>query len=919
MSRPVRANELDDEREATTLPGGDAPAARTTGVAGTVALVQSSAGNAAAQRLLSSARLARVGPPPPPPPPGAVTHHTTAEIKAMTLEAFDKYAKSQADWALDPGVAADKAPLQALLEFARAEELGLQPVLGACGDMTVQALVDTGLDAAARDDLRIYSRAVVQSPAHPTVKLVAVDNVGKARIYGQALRKLEVMPGGVTIKKIFNKPEALDRLLAFGAVDSFVGYCAVKSPTMQAEDDSKTSPEITSYLAFHATGDEGFIGALPDVRNLHRFEHAALQRLAENVAIPQDKVVANARPLVLLLHSTFDHNGAFHRDPNMTTVITQPDKLVLLIEGKDTLGEMQGQLAGLAARYGHDGKIHEVMLAGHGNAQTIQMAGKLDAKGEEVRQDVSTKDKASDDFTAELVKNMASTPDSRIVLNACLTASNAVTPAKATGLPADPDAAAKEVRDAISSDPSLKDSIAAASAAKGVQVRGSNASFGQVGLLDKSGHLDVISKWDPKLTASKADYAREGNEPQGVMRALLEVWAADHAPTPHTTVARDIVNLRKDSKAKSWNPRIIAALYRAIDRKFDNAEFMRKLAEGAGSLSELGSEKDPGNLALWLPKEDADAIYTDITGADEWKSEPKLPLLAYQHWLQVTPAQGAAFKTHLASNFTCATAQEFVKIPFLGPNMAALLPVGTPTPAKGDLELALLGVIGPAVDPVCKQFLKDVAGTSAHFDAALNIDTLLDNASQQPAVETTVGLTAAAPTVTAPPALPANTDLDGDGTPDVYVEPMERKAAKTTTRTQLHSRPVEKGHLVTTLRANARLIVVGKSSDFYVVEHPTTPRFVLQKDVALGEKPNVDVDGDGINDFHVESITRRAAVTASHLNVRMFPGLEEKIVASLPKGAEVMVDGTSGDWFAIEHSGHTRFVHKDWLEFKAVA
>ena len=389
MSRPVRANDLDDEREENALQGGEPATARTTGVAGTVALVQASAGNAAAQRLLSGARLARAGPPPPP-PPGAVTHHTTAEIKAMTLEAFDRYAKDQADWALDPGVAAEKGQLQALLEFARAEELGLRPVLGGCGDMTVQALLDTGLDAAARDDLRVYSRAVVQSPAHPTIKLKAVDNVGKARIYGQALRKLEIMPGGVTIRKIFNEPEALDRLLAFGAVDAFVGYCTAKSPTLEAEDDAKSSPEITSYLAFHAAGDEGFIGALPEVRNLHRFEHDALRRLAENLATPPDKVIADKRPLVLLLHSTFDHNGAFHRDPNMTTVITQADKLVLMVEGKETLAAMQGQLAGIAARYGHDGKIHEVMLAGHGNAHSIQMAGTLDAKGAEVHERVRT-------------------------------------------------------------------------------------------------------------------------------------------------------------------------------------------------------------------------------------------------------------------------------------------------------------------------------------------------------------------------------------------------------------------------------------------------------------------------------------------------------------------------------------------------
>jgi hypothetical protein len=921
MSRPVRADELDDEREESALPGSEAPAARTAGVAGTVALVQATAGNAATQRVLSGARVARAGPPPPP-PPGAVTHHTTAEIKAMTLTAFDRYAKDQADWALDPGVAAEKGQLQALLEFARAEELGLRPILGGCGDMTVQALLDTGLDAAARDDLRFYSRAVVQSEAHPTIKLQAVDNVGKARVYGAALRKLEVMPGGVTIKKVFNEPEALDRLLAFGAVDSFQGYCTAKSPLLQAEDDAKSSPEITSYLAFHAAGDEAFIGSLPDVRNLHRFEHAALQRLTENLATPPDKVVADKRPLVLLLHSSFDHNGAFHRDPNMTTVITQPDKLVLLVEGKESLAAMQGDLAGIAARYGHDGKIHEVMLAGHGDAHSIEMTGKLDAKGKQVGEDVATKDPASDAFMAELVKNMATGPDSRIVLNACLTASNKVKApvdpkTNAPKLSDDPDAAANEVMASIKADPSLKDSIQAV-AGKGTQVRGSNASFGQVGLLDKSGHLDVVSAVDEKLTAPKNEYALKGNEPQGVMRALLETWAKDRTDTPKTTIARGIVDVRKKDETTPWNPRVISSLMRAIDRKFDNGELMRRLAEGAGALSELGQDKNPAGLG-WIPAGEADAIYTDMAKADEWAGQPKLPLLAYQHWLQVSPAQGANFKAQLVNNFTCRTAQEFVKIEFLKNSMAALLPAGTATPAKADLELALLGVIGPVVDPVAKQFLKDVAGTNAHFDAALGIDALLDNASQQDAVETIIGLTSTAPAAAATATGPANTDLDGDGAPDVFIEPMERKSATTTARTQLHSRPVERGRLVTTLRPNARLIVIGKSGDFYVVEHGTTPRFVLQTDVALGEKPNVDIDGDGVNDFHVESVTRRAAVTANHLNVRMFPGLEERIVASLPKGAEVMVDGTSGDWFAIEHARHTRFVHKDWLEFKPVA
>jgi hypothetical protein len=221
--------------------------------------VQASAGNAAVQRMLSGGRLARqVAPPLPVPPvlapptpaappvPGAVTQHTPAEIKAMTLEAFDGFAKGQADWALDPGLGAEVDALRGVLEFARAKEGGLSLVLGGCKKMTVQALLDTGLDAAARDDLRFYSRGVMQPPEHPTVKLTAIDDIGKARIYGQTLRKLEAVPGGVTIKKIFNQTEALDRLMAAAAVDSFIAYCTAASPTLQAEDPNQTSPEITS-------------------------------------------------------------------------------------------------------------------------------------------------------------------------------------------------------------------------------------------------------------------------------------------------------------------------------------------------------------------------------------------------------------------------------------------------------------------------------------------------------------------------------------------------------------------------------------------------------------------------------------------------------------------------------------------------
>jgi hypothetical protein len=79
---------------------------------------------------------------------------------------------------------------------------------------------------------------------------------------------------------------------------------------------------------------------------------------------------------------------------------------------------------------------------------------------------------------------------------------------------------------------------------------------------------------------------------------------------------------------------------------------------------------------------------------------------------------------------------------------------------------------------------------------------------------------------------------------------------------------------------------------------------------------NVDLDRDGVNDFRVEPITRRGAVTATRLNVRERPDLTATVLDGLPRGAPINLVGTSGDWFAIEHRPGTGFVHKDWVDLQ---
>jgi hypothetical protein len=79
---------------------------------------------------------------------------------------------------------------------------------------------------------------------------------------------------------------------------------------------------------------------------------------------------------------------------------------------------------------------------------------------------------------------------------------------------------------------------------------------------------------------------------------------------------------------------------------------------------------------------------------------------------------------------------------------------------------------------------------------------------------------------------------------------------------------------------------------------------------------NVDLDRDGVNDFRVEPMTRRGAVTATRLNVREKPDLAAAVLDALPKGARIDLIGTSDDWYAIEHRPGTAFVHKDWVDLR---
>ena len=827
---------------------------------GGILALQQGAGNAAVAALLGrtpapAGTLARDAGPALL-PGEAVVHHTQAEIDAMTLSQFHRFAADQADWATEPGrpAATPKMPrdhiakLRDLLEFAREKEGGTQPVLAGCGQMTVSALLANGLDVPTRELLRRYGRSVARVGV--VVGLEPVADLKRALDYARALERLEAIPGPGVSATIFEQDtqDQLGKLMDSGFFDDFIKYCQACDPLLQAENGA----EIKSYLLLRkdeATDPVSFLADLPEVRNYHRFEAAALKRLVAN-----RKYFKKDKPLVLILHSAFDHNGAFHRDPFLTDVITDDRKLTLMVEGKESLADVSAEIGPLAARYGKDDKIHSVMIAGHGNARGMQLAGTLDesildAGGESTEAEQNDRltsrggqTASTDAFMAELLKHMSNEPSSRIVLNACLTASNTVD----QQLDPDPDKAARQVSDAIAAEPSLATYLgqAAVKAGSKAEVRGANASFFQVSLMDAAGNLDIRPEGspDPMMTAAKVQYVRGGNEPQGCLRAVLEVWAQDRLATPRARTALDAIDARlKEPDSADWNQRVIRTLYAIVQGSPDNAELIRLLQATAGDVGELPIKAKcrVENLDS-VPDAHAETIYKGLTTATWWTSVPRVPLVVHQKWMSKDNSKRAEFLATLAG-FTCKTAEEFVDFGELAPHMPALLDLShAAAPSRAELTLALLGVVKDpsSPEPRSKAFLRAVVGTNPGFPPALGIDGLLDNLSDTESVETIIGVRDPAP-----------------DDPDAHVSK---------------------------------------------------------------KKPNVDLDGDGVNDFFVEPMTRQGMTSASLLNVRKKPGMDQRIVDQVPKGTMIEAIGTSGDWYAIEYKRKTRFVHKDWVQLSVI-
>ncbi len=775
------------------------------------------------------------------------TSHTGTELFDMTLSNFSLFAQQQVDWFNNTTVSSsNRQKLRTLLGIS-----SRQYVLSGIGHIRTGTLLSAGIISGTIDveqdkveAIQGYGRAVgeriIKTPHNSPWQVIR---------WGLQLKILYASPAVTSVMPTTFKQEHLENLVNGNYASDLVNYFATCSPKFEAENGS----DLASYILLRGEGRDPVFYAgtnlATNIKNFHRFQRLMLDRLSTNFQgadLPNNQ----RKPLTLILHTALDRNGAFHRDPNLTALIVNNNITALMIEGKETLTEVQGELASLASRYGKNNVIDQVMLAGHGDARSIELT---ENEGINLN-DPASATRASALFD-EILRNMSNdtsiAPHRRIVFNACLTGSNEVR------IPLDPDedTAQQEIRDHIATNSSLATHLQNRARAQGltnIDVRGANGSFAQVQLIDGNDGLDIILNWDPSLTSDKMSYIENGAEPVGALRAVLECWAGTGAADPNAMQTRvfSVMQNRVNNPVFSddWQETIIVTLYDIILNSYrTDGEKIRQMGEAAFRLDHMkvrrhariaelarGGVTIGGSMDNEIPR-----LYTALSSVSLWGSTDYISLVGFEAWMMKDSSKQSNFMNALTP-FTVATASEFIDdLPYISSALATLLPPGTTTPTRNQLLLACDIINKDSNNADARQFLLDVIGPgNRRFPVALNVGDILGNNPTEISILTTLGL------VTTPSdgsgstsEQDANIDLDGDRTNETYIEPLFDVRADSNVEITPRDRPNTSATVISpSIEAGRRLYIVGQTGAFYAIHNPASPRetiFILKSQVNL--------------------------------------------------------------------------------------
>ncbi len=516
----------------------------------------------------------------------------------ISFQDFKSYTDRQADWFTEPTLtAADRTVLWSLLSKANPGS----PALSGVGDVRIREL------APVTDtqwlDLIVYCRGA--DPTGHTVRIAPSGSVSSRIALGRALRLLETKIPGEVLELTVTQAQ-LEAVRSNALAPIIVDYWNQFSPHLQQTAGSVATGVDSEFQKIinlmNGVGFAPFLSLHGRVRSLHRFPVSTLQALKLNFL---DET--RTKRLYLILFTGTDYNGAFLKSiPLFQRLIEDRSKLVLMLEGQVSLNAISTEVPLIATKYGQpdsDGnhRIAQVMLAGHGGNRSMELAGTGSPNVRNGKVHYPTNGESLDldqnrVNTERLLSTLLDNLDpatARIVFAGCLVGSNsAPVNNPATGLPMTAD----EIRAHVT-DPAHESLVAATRRLATTHqptatIEGARASVGlgsATSLTDGAGNLHVEYSFDPDALGTASAYLVSGREPEGLMRAAVEVAASN------PVVAANHLRTRLGLAARTgW--------YDQCARLFAQ-EALRGVAAGAGidivRVNKLAHMTDPYFLAYW--------------------------------------------------------------------------------------------------------------------------------------------------------------------------------------------------------------------------------------------------------------------------------------------------------------------------------
>jgi|GEM_PF-861625 len=493
-------------------------------------------------------------------------------LPGMDLDAFKQYTGAQADWFVETTLTAgDRNDLWKLLFKTRPGS----PIMAGVSDIPVKEL--RTVTDAQWTGLEVYCRGC-DSAGH-TIRLHPGGALADRITLGGILKVLETGIPGIVLEATMTELQ-LKKIQTDGLLIPMMAYLLTFHPHLQETVGSAaglaagTRSETQMLLDFvKAPGMLAFLPLLGRVRNLHRFAPDALLQLQNNFAD-----FSHTKPLYLILYSGHDYDSAFIRSQALfESILKDRSKLVLMLEGQGSLQDIIDKVPKIATDYGQPdaggvNRIAQVMIAGHGSSQSVEMAGSgvpsIDAEGKVQYQ---TEDLDLDKNNAQTVKLLEvlmenlNPATARVVYAGCLVGSTAVPVKDAGGVALGAADITREVNNpARKSLAATTRDIAVAKGRGGAVVEGSRASVGlkaSNSLMDAAGNFHVDYTFDPTAFGNANVYVATGKEPEGLLRAAVEVAAVNPVVAANQLRTRSLIPPRD-----AWyDPVTLALVKEALD------------------------------------------------------------------------------------------------------------------------------------------------------------------------------------------------------------------------------------------------------------------------------------------------------------------------------------------------------------------